>query len=318
MAELNLGKIGVLMGGPSTEREISFKSGNAVYEALRRQGIEAVSIDITTDNPEDNFGLITSFGIDCAFLALHGRFGEDGTIQELLERMGIPYTASGVQASKLAMDKIASRRLFIEAGLSVPLCLVLNRNTYTRSDTDKLKLPLPVVVKPASHGSSIGLSIVDRKEELSAAIEIAFRYDERILVEEYIRGREITVGILDEQALPVIEIMPHKRFFDYEAKYKAGLTEYIVPAVLASEVVTEAQRAGITAHRSLGCFGCSRVDMLLDEKNRPFVLELNSIPGLTPTSLLPKAAKAAGIDFFQLCVTLIKLAYERTKAGLSR
>ena len=169
------------------------------------------------------------------------------------------------------------------------------------------------MVKPAGHGSSIGLSVVDREGYLDKSVDLAFSFDERIIIEEYIRGREVTVGILDELALPVIEIIPKKRFFDYEAKYQAGMADYVVPAELEDEIAQNIQEAALSAHKLLGCYGCSRVDMILSSDNIPFVLEVNTIPGLTLTSLLPKAAKVAGIDFSQLCIKLIRLAYEKTQ-----
>ena len=307
-----VGRIGVLMGGPSTEREISLKSGKAVYEALQQLNIEAVSIDIKTDNIEENIRLIKSYNIDCAFIALHGRFGEDGGMQEILDNIKIPYTGSGTLASKLAMDKIASRRIFEEQGLAVPKYKIVEKLSYNNKGFHN-DIMFPLVVKPATHGSSIGLSIIDEEKNLTAAMDSAFGFDERIIIEEYIRGREVTVGILDKEALPVIELIPKKRFFDYEAKYQPGMTEYIVPAKLEEEISKKIQSAAMSAHKLLGCWGFSRVDMILNENNIPFVLELNSIPGLTPTSLLPKAAKTAGIEFGQLCLRLIELAYEKAE-----
>jgi len=307
-----VGRVGVLMGGPSTEREISLKSGKAVYEALQQLNIEAVSIDIKTDSIEENIRLIKSYNIECAFIALHGRFGEDGQLQEVLDNIKIPYTGSGTLASKLAMDKVASRRIFEEQGLAVPKYKVVEKLSYTNKGFPS-DIMFPLVVKPATHGSSIGLSIIDEERNLTAAMDLAFGFDERIIIEEYIRGREVTVGILDKEALPVIELIPKKRFFDYEAKYQPGMTEYIVPAKLEEEISKKIQSSAISAHKLLGCSGFSRVDMILSENNIPFVLELNSIPGLTPTSLLPKAAKTAGIEFRQLCLRLIELAYEKTQ-----
>jgi D-alanine-D-alanine ligase len=308
------GKIGVLMGGPSTEREISLNSGKAVYESLKQSGLQVIAIDINTDSVDENIRLIKSHKIDCAFLALHGRFGEDGQIQEILDNLKIPYTGSGRKASKLAMDKIASRKIFEAHDLSVPKYEIVGKQ-INRGVRNNLSLPL--VVKPATHGSSIGLSIVDKEEDLNKALDLAFRFDERVLIEEYIRGREVTVGILDNQALPVIEIIPKKRFFDFEAKYQPGMTDYIVPARLEIETAKRIQDTGMSAHKLLGCFGFSRVDMILNENNIPFVLEVNSIPGLTSHSLLPKAARIAGIEFDQLCLKLIRLAYEKTKAKVT-
>ena len=310
----SFGKVGVLMGGPSTEREISLKSGKAVSESLNQAGLKVAAIDIKTDGKEENIRLIKSHGIDAAFIALHGRFGEDGQIQEILDTLKIPYTGSGAVASRLAMDKIASRKIFEASGLAVPRYKAEDKLSYNANwKTHHNDFTLPLVVKPASRGSSIGLSIVEREEELYKSVDLAFSFDERIIIEEYIKGREITVGILDEKALPVIEIIPKKRFFDYEAKYQAGMTDYVVPAELEDEIAQNAQEAGLSAHKLLGCYGCSRVDMILSDDNIPFVLEINTIPGLTATSLLPKAAKVVGIDFSQLCIKLIKLAYDKAQ-----
>jgi D-alanine-D-alanine ligase len=312
--KMDFGRIGVLMGGASSEREISLKSGHSVFDALSQLRLDVVGIDIVTDNPEENVRLINSRNIQCAFIALHGRFGEDGGIQKILDGLSLPYTGSGVRASQLAMDKIASRKIFEAQGLAVPEYRIIERATYSSDWQGKFSLSFPLVVKPATHGSSIGLTIVDKKEGLPQAIDLAFSYDQRIVVENYIRGREITVGILDEQPLPVIEIVPKKRFFDYEAKYQTGMTDYVVPAQLEAAVARAAQDAGLAAHKSLGCFGCSRADMILSNENIPFVLEINTIPGLTATSLLPKAAKVVGLDYGELCLKLISLAYEKKKS----
>lgn len=307
-----LGKIGVLMGGPSSERDISLKSGKAVYDNLKDAEFDVVSIDILTDTVSENIKLIKSHGIDCAFIALHGRFGEDGQVQELLEGLKIPYTGSGVKASRLAIDKIASRDIFEKNGLCVPNYKILKKHAYKPGlDLGLSGFKYPLVVKPATNGSSIGLSIVDKKGGIKKAIDLAFDFDDRILIEEYILGREITVGILEEQALPVIEVVPKNRFFDFEAKYQAGMTEYIVPAMIDKKVAGASKKAALIAHRLLGCFGCSRVDIILDKNNVPYVLEINTIPGLTSTSLLPKAAKIIGIDFTQLCIKLLRLAYAK-------
>lgn len=314
MAELKFGKIGVLMGGPSTEREISLKSGKAVYDSLIQEGFKAVAIDIKSDAKDENTRLIKSHEIDVAFIALHGRFGEDGQMQEVLDTLGIPYTGSGVSASRLAMDKIASRRIFEASGLAVPRYKAEDRISYNADwKVRPNDFALPLVVKPATHGSSIGLSMVEKEENLDKSVDLAFRFDDTIIIEEYIAGREVTVGILDEKPLPVIEIIPKKRFFDYEAKYAAGMTDYVVPAQLEDRVAQNIQGTALSAHKLLGCYGCSRVDMILTNDNIPFVLEVNTIPGFTATSLLPKAAKVVGIDFQHLCVKLIELAYEKAK-----
>ncbi|MFA5411009.1 MAG: D-alanine--D-alanine ligase [Candidatus Omnitrophota bacterium] len=312
MAVNKFGRIGVLMGGPSAERKISLKSGKAVYEALRQLGLEVSAIDIKTENIRENIRLLKAQRIDCAFLALHGRFGEDGSMQGILDSLKIPYTGSGKSASRLAMDKVASRRILKAHGLTVPRYKVMERSSSSRNACAELSgigFSFPLVVKPAQQGSSIGLSIVDKKEKLKAALAAAFRFDERVLIEEYIAGREVTVGILHNRALPVIEIVPKKRFFDYEAKYTAGLTDYIVPAKLEEKIAGKIKAAALSAHRLLGCSGCSRVDMILSRDNLVYVLEVNTIPGFTSTSLVPKAAKAIGIEFGQLCLKLIKSAY---------
>lgn len=308
------GKIGILIGGPSTERAVSLKSGKAVCDTLSQLGLDTVAIDIKTDKIDENINLIKSYKINLAFLALHGRFGEDGQIQEILGILKIPYTGSGIMASRLAMDKIASRQILEAYGLSVPRYKVEDRFSYSGDwKMHNNNFALSLVIKPATHGSSIGLSVVDKKEDLDKAVDLAFSFDEKIIIEEYIKGRELTVGILDERALPVIEIVPKKRFFDYQAKYQTGMTDYIVPARLTAKVTRDIQKAALLAHKLLGCFGCSRVDMILSSDNKPFILEVNTIPGLTETSLLPKAAKVAGIGFRQLCLKLIRLAYDKAQ-----
>lgn len=307
-----LGRIGVLMGGPSSEREISLKSGKAVFEAFVQLGLDAVAIDIKTDNAEENIKLIKSGNLDCAFLALHGRFGEDGQIQHILDTIELPYTCSGVEASRLAMDKVLSRKIFEANGLAVPRYKVFEKKSFLACWSNHLSFPL--VIKPATHGSSIGLSIIDREEDFIRAVDLAFGFDDKIIIEEYIKGRELTVGILEERALPVIEIIPKKTFFDFEAKYHPGLTEYVVPAQLTEETAEKTKKAALKAHQLLGCSGCSRVDLILGQNDVPFVLEVNTIPGLTSMSLLPKAARCVGIEFGELCVKLIQLAYEKRKS----
>ncbi len=306
-----IGKVGILMGGPSSEREISLKSGQAVYVSLKNKGLDVVPIDIKTAGVKDNIRLLAKHKLGCAFLALHGYFGEDGQIQAILDSLKIPYTGSPVTASKLAMDKIASRHIFKVYGLDVPRYKALDKFSYNRNWNAWLGLQLPLVIKPASGGSSIGLSMVDRKEDIGKAVRLAFKFDKKVLAEEHIKGRELTVGILDDSALPVIEIIPKKRFFDFQAKYQVGMAEYKVPAELDKDAAYKVQRVVLAAHRLLGCFGCSRVDIILDRQNRPFILEVNTIPGLTETSLLPKAARNAGLSFGRLCVKLIEGAYKK-------
>ena len=309
----DFGRVGVLMGGPSSEREISLKSGKAVLLALKESGLDAVGIDIVTDNPQENIQLLKNHHLDCVFIALHGRFGEDGSIQEILEQVNLPFTGSGVAASRLAMDKIGALKIFQQQGFFVPPWKSLERSAFQKSRDYNFNLGLPLVVKPANHGSSIGLSIAENNTQIIAAIDLAFQFDTRIVIQEYIKGRELTVGVLDELPLSVIEIIPQHKFFDFDAKYKTDLTEYIIPAHLADGITEIVQDVGLRAHQALGCFGCSRTDIILNEDNLPFVLEVNTIPGMTATSLLPKAAKRQGVGFNQLCLKLLELAYEKTK-----
>ncbi|MDP8214898.1 MAG: D-alanine--D-alanine ligase [Candidatus Euphemobacter frigidus] len=297
------GTVGVLLGGPSAERAISLKSGKAISRALRKHGITVIEIG---ENEEIRAG-IREHPIDVAFIALHGRFGEDGQVQELLEEMDIPYTGSGIEASRLAMDKAASRRIFEAAGLTVPPFRVFGPG-------DVCRLPpfsLPVVVKPVREGSSIGLSVVRTRRQFAEACTAARRYDRTILVGKYIPGKELTVGVLDREPLPVIEIIPWNQFFDYEAKYVKGKSSFKVPAPLPSSVGRKVQEVGLTAHRVLGCYAYSRADIILGDDGIPYLLEVNSIPGFTATSLLPQAARSIGIDFPALCLRLLDLALTR-------
>ncbi len=302
MQTKQFGKIGVLAGGPSSERPISLKSGKAVYDALVAQGFDAVLIDVN----EDIYHTIKSSDIDVAFIALHGRFGEDGTVQMILEGAGIPYTGSGVAASRMAIDKIAAKEIFIKNNIPVPKYAVI-KNTLVEYP-EVYALGFPVVVKPQFEGSSIGLSVVGSKEELAGAISKALRFGGNVLVEQFIEGRELTVGILSDKPLPVIEIAAKNKIYDFSAKYSDPDTEYIVPAKIGKEASEEAQDLAKRAHHALGCRGFSRVDMLMDGEGRFYVLELNTIPGMTERSLLPKAAGVKGLDFNGLCVKLLEEA----------
>jgi len=313
MALDRLGRVGVLMGGPSSEREISLKSGKAVFEALKGSGVDAAAIDIKTDSRQENIRILKAEHLNCAFIALHGRFGEDGQIQQILETANIPYTGSGVEASRLAMDKIASLKILSEHGQNVPRSQFLGKSEYLANNDFKSGLNFPLVVKPANHGSSIGLTITGSQADMPKALALAFEYDHKAVIQEYVAGREFTVGVLNEEALPVIEIIPKNAYFDFQAKYQAGMTDYVVPARLSLKTQEILQHAGVSAHKALGCFGCSRTDIILSGKDIPFILEVNTIPGLTATSLLPKAAKAAGINFNELCLKLLSLAYEKAK-----
>ncbi len=313
----DLGRIGVLAGGLSNERPISLESGTAVLNALKGIGVEAVFIDIKKELTKKD---IKGLGIDVAFIALHGRFGEDGTIQRMLQDCGIPYTGSGPLASGLALDKIASRKLFIKNGIDVPRYIVLNKE-FDYTDFKKITqvFNFPIVVKPQFEGSSIGISIVRDKNGLPEAINTAFCYGDKILAEEYIKGRELTVGILDDEPLPVIEILVKEQFYDFNAKYQSSETEYIVPAKIDEDIYKRTQQIGRLAHLALGCEIFSRVDMMWDqERDRLVVLEVNSIPGFTSHSLLPKAAAYVNINFSQLCLKIIEAAINKKERLITK
>jgi D-alanine-D-alanine ligase len=306
MKKTSFGRIGVLAGGPSSEREISLRSGKAVYEALVSEGLETMLFDVK----DDLSGVINGGGIDIAFIALHGRFGEDGTVQRMLRDARIPYTGSGAEASALAMDKIASKKIFIANGIRVPDYVVFEKGCFCARDAERVGYPL--VVKPQFEGSSIGLSMARDARSLPDALARAFIYGDRAIVEKYISGRELTVGILGDEALPVIEIVTKNNVYDYEAKYESADTRYVVPAPVDARVYREAMRLGAAAHRALGCSSFSRVDMIADETGGLFVLEVNTIPGMTERSLLPKAAQASGLRFAELCVKILEYTVKRS------
>jgi len=289
-------KVGVMMGGLSREREISLKTGKAILKALTEKGYTATAIDVKDDIAEK----LVKEKIECAFLALHGRFGEDGTIQGMLELMRIPYTGSGVLASALAMHKVMSKKFFLCEKIPTPRYEVFQREKIKRDLPERTSLPLPVVVKPAREGSTIGVSIVRKGEELRPALTKAAEYDEEILVEEFMKGREITVGILENIPLPVIEIAPKSGFYDYHSKYTKGETRYILPARIPREKYLFAQELSLRAFQELDCSGVARVDLMTDENENPFVIDINTMPGMTETSLLPMAANYAGIPFDDL------------------
>lgn len=286
-------KIGVIMGGMSAEREISYLSGQAILAALQEKGYAAWPIEADDLLSER----LRAEKIEVAFIGLHGRLGEDGSVQGLLEMMRIPYTGSGVLASALAMNKVISRKIFSYHALPVPAFVVLHWPEAKDLDLPTLPFPWPVVVKPCQEGSSVGVSIISDPRDLRPALEKAFSYDQEIIVEEYIKGREISVGILDDKALGAIEIIPKVDFYSYEAKYTAGLTEHIFPAPLPQADYERVLEIGLKAHLSLGCEGATRVDLRLREDGQPLLLEVNSLPGMTPLSLLPEIARGVGISF---------------------
>jgi len=319
--------IAVLMGGISTEREVSLRSGNAVAKALTEAGFNVSCIDVKDEKIEE----LDHMEIDVAFIALHGYFGEDGGVQELLESKGIPYTGSGINASKLAMDKLATKKCFVEAGLTTPDYITVTEfQEFTEIQLEINKLGLPVVLKPTRNGSSIGISIIKDIKNLQTGLEKAFEFGYELLIEKYIKGRELTLGILDDKALPIIEIKTAVEFYNYDAKYKDNRTEYLIvkttsgndkntvedflnnTGYLSPSLYNEAQELALNAHKVLGCRGFSRVDMLLDNIGKFYLLEVNTIPGFTEKSLLPKAAKAAGMSFSSLCKKIAELAFQNS------
>ena len=288
-------RIAVLKGGPSAEHEVSLASGAAIANALRGRGFDVVEVDVATE------ALELPAGVDAVFIALHGTFGEDGGVQSLLEARGIPFTGSGSAASRCAFDKAAGKAVFERQGIATARYELLKRG-------EPRTLRLPVVVKPPRQGSSIGLSKVFEESEWEPALETAFAYDPEVLVEAFIPGAELTVGIVGDQILPVIEIRAPEGYYDYKAKYTKGLTEYLVPAPLAADVARHCQQLAWRTFTALGCRGMGRVDIRLTPEGHAYVLELNTIPGFTETSLLPKAARAAGLEFGALCEKILDLA----------
>jgi len=295
----------VLCGGSSHEREISLKTGDAVYRALVSLGLNVCKLDVDKDIALT----LLKEKINLAFIALHGKLGEDGTIQGLLEIMGIPYTGSGVLASALALDKVYTKKVFNYHNLPMAKYKVLEKRVETPGDILG-ELNYPVIVKPAREGSTIGVTIVREPKSLDSAINVAFGYGDKILIEQYIQGREITVGVLGDEPLPVIEIVSRTEFYDYRAKYEPGMSQHIVPAKLPREQYESAQFLALSAHRALGCKGATRVDMVMDGGGKIYLLEVNTIPGMTETSLLPEAAAVAGIDFKQLVVKILSYALD--------
>ena len=308
MSDLKDYKIGVLEGGVSGERDISFVSGKEACLALKRKGINAEEIDINTQDIQAVKEILLSHSIDAAFIALHGEFGEDGRIQEVLDALDIPYTGSGAAASRRAMDKIISKDIFVKNNIPTPNYFVLNKS-------DPIPGPegLPKVIKPYYSGSSIGVFIVYDGKDWERSISESFKINEKIIIEDYIKGKELTVGMLGEKPLSVIEIIPKHGYFDFTAKYSDGMVDFIAPALLDINDYSAAMEVSRRAHVSLGCRHFSRVDIRMDDKGTPFVLEVNSIPGLTSHSLLPLSAKVCGIEFDELIIRMLQLALRNEK-----
>lgn len=302
-------KVALLAGGTSGEREISIASGKGASEALKQAGFNVTVLD-----PADQKSLISLItdNYDVAFLCLHGRQGEDGTMQGFLEMIGLPYIGPGVWSSATAMDKVKAKIHYHAAGIPTPQSITLVRGNSYDKDSLLNELGNHVVVKPSAEGSALGVSIVSGEQELEEALQSAFELDREVLVETYIEGTELTIAVIGNEhpeALPVIEIVPQKgEFYDFESKYAEGGSKHICPAPLTEDITQYVQQLAVDAHKALGCRGVSRSDIMLKEDGTAWVLETNTIPGMTSTSLLPDAGRAAGMSFSELCTKLIELA----------
>lgn len=299
----NFGKVAVLLGGRSAEREISLQSGHAVLDALRRGGVDAYPFDPA----EQALEALLHQGFNRAFIALHGRFGEDGTIQGVLEWLGLPYTGSGVMASALAMDKWRTKLIWQATGIQSPRYELLQADSNFEQVAETLGLPL--IVKPAREGSTIGLSKVHHKQDLAAAYQLAAQHDGLVLAEEFIAGTELTVAILGVTPLPVVKIEIAGELYDYEAKYFSNETKYFCPSGLPEELESIIQNQALRAYQMLGCQGWGRVDLILSQTNQLYFLEANTSPGMTSHSLVPMAARIAGISFEDLVLRILDLSH---------
>ncbi|WP_417252664.1 D-alanine--D-alanine ligase [Castellaniella sp.] len=301
------GRVGVLYGGLSSEREVSLMSGTGVCAALREAGVDAHLFD----TGRQSLAELSAAGFDRVFIALHGRYGEDGTIQGALELLGIPYTGSGTLASSLSMDKIATKRLWLQHGLPTPRFVALEQAAAGQTDL-VAELGLPLIVKPPHEGSTLGLTRVFSAGQLPAALALAYAHDECALAEQFIEGRELTVPLLgtgaDAHALPVIEIIAPQGNYDYEHKYVSNDTQYVCPADLPEALTQQIQSLCVQAYRVLGCEGWARADLMLDRNNQPWLLEMNTSPGMTSHSLVPMGAKALGMSYGELCVAILATA----------
>lgn len=300
--ELKKLKIAVLFGGVSSEREVSLRTGRAVQTSLVRCGYNVIGIDADRDLAHK----LVDSGAEVVFIALHGRHGEDGTVQGLLEILGLPYTGCGVLASSMTMDKVTTKRLLIQQGITTPDFCVYRQGENFELFTKQITR-WPVIAKPAHEGSTIGVTIAKNSEELVEGLRCGLAYDQTILVEEFIQGDEATVSVLNGEALPVIQIVAKSGFYDFSSKYTAGQTEYLLPAPLPKEIYDELQNSASKAIASLGCIGAARADFMIKD-GKTYCLEINTIPGMTETSLLPKAAAHAGISFDELVQRILESA----------
>ena len=300
---MKFGKVAVLLGGKSAEREVSLKSGGMVLNALRSRGVDAHGFDPR----ERDVTALVQERFERAFIALHGRFGEDGTVQGVLEWLGIRYTGSGVLASALAMDKLRTKRIWQAEGLPTAPYAVLTRESDLKAVARRLGTPL--FVKPASEGSSVGMTKVKRAADLEEAFALAVNYDPVVIAEKFVDGPELTVGILGEQVLPIIRIETPREFYDYEAKYIADDTRYLIPSGLPKPKEAQLQALCLKAFQALGCTGWGRVDLMLSRQGRPYLLEINTSPGMTDHSLVPMAARAIGLAYEELCIKVLEGAH---------
>ena len=303
------------MGGRSSEREISIKTGKQISQALRGEGYEVKEIDPAGALVKD----LKDFQPDVVFIALHGKYGEDGTIQGLLELLGFPYTGPGVLSSALCMDKVIAKKVMCYEGIPTPSFQVITEQLDDGAMENLIKeLGLPLVVKPSKQGSAIGVSIVRKTGELEKALTEALKYDQAVLVEEYIDGTELTAAVLgtnNPRVLPLIEIVSETEFYDFTAKYSPGMSHHIIPARISPEAARKVEELALRTYRAMDCRQLSRVDFMLNSEGEPFVLETNTIPGMTETSLFPESAKAAGISFTELVSLLADEAFELFKEG---
>ncbi len=314
-------RVALLKGGPSLERQVSLRSAARVEDALERLGVDFVSIDVGRSLVDD----LRASAADVAFVALHGRGGEDGTVQELLEIVGMPYTGSGVLACMRCMDKVLTKHMLLEEGLPTPDFFAFSEIAFKELGAGEAlpaieeRLGFPVVVKPAAQGSALGIKFARSAADVPEALIAAFSYDDRVLLERHVQGRELAVSLLEDEdgvrALPVVEAIPEQEYFyDFEARYEIGKTEFLCPAELPDDVASRAHDLAVSVFRLLGCYGFARVDMILSDDDELQVLEAQAIPGLTDTSLLPQAAEAAGIRFEQLVEKMLDQALARKAA----
>jgi len=305
-----LGKVGVLYGGRSAEREVSLMSGEGVLAALRAKGVDAHGFDPA----RQNLAQLAEQGYDRVFIALHGRYGEDGTLQGALEQLGIPYTGPGVMACALSMDKTMSKRVWLSHGLPTPRFMVLDKDAdASQLDAVATELGLPLMLKAPHEGSTIGISKIAAADDMRAGFDNCVRYDDTVLAEEFISGRELTVPVMgagrDARALPIVEIRAPQGNYDYEHKYFSDDTQYLCPAPLDTALTARIQALAVEAYRALGCSGWSRVDFMLRAgDDAPFLLEINTSPGMTGHSLVPMSARAAGVSYEDLCIDILRLA----------